>query len=130
MMKNLTRQYHALIDDQSLEAVNFRKVFENELFVLALKQALGQDLNSVYVEELGTTLSKEEMFKVVVSDMMAGAIEVDWRDFFPYLRWIPNKSFEKKIEQLAFCRKVVTKALLKEQKQRIASRDVLVWKFS
>ncbi|XP_039171064.1 ent-kaurene oxidase [Eucalyptus grandis] len=121
MMKNLSRRYHALVADHPLEAVNFRKVFESELFALALKQSLGQDVNSIYVEELGRTLSREEMFKVMVSDMMAGAIEVDWRDFFPYLRWIPSKSWEKKINQLAFRRKALAKALLREQKQRIAS---------
>ncbi|KAF8024273.1 hypothetical protein BT93_F1462 [Corymbia citriodora subsp. variegata] len=121
MMKNLSTRYHALVADHPLGAVNFRKVFESELFALAFKQALGQDVNSIYVEELGTTLSKEEMFKILVSDMMAGAIEVDWRDFFPYLRWIPSKSWEKKMEQMAFRRKVVAKALVKEQKRRIAS---------
>ncbi|XP_030513546.1 ent-kaurene oxidase, chloroplastic-like [Rhodamnia argentea] len=123
MMENVSGQLHAIVDGHPLEPVNFRKVFESELFGLALKQALGREVKSIYVEELGTTLSKEEMFKVMVSDMMAGAIEVDWRDFFPYLRWIPNKSFEKKIEQLAFRRKVVAKALLKEQKRRIASGE-------
>ncbi|XP_030513543.1 ent-kaurene oxidase, chloroplastic-like [Rhodamnia argentea] len=123
MMENVSRQLRALVDGHPLEAVNFRKVFESELFALALKQALGRDVKSIYVEELGTTLSKEEMFKVMVSDMMAGAIEVDWRDFFPYLRWIPNKSWEKKIEELAFRRKVVARALVKEQKGRIASGE-------
>ncbi|KAI6688946.1 hypothetical protein NL676_025774 [Syzygium grande] len=110
MMENVSRQLHALVDGHPLEAVIFRKV-------------LGRDVKSIYVEELGTTLSKEEMFKVMVSDMMAGSIEVDWRDFFPYLRWIPNKSWEKKIEQLAFHRKVVARALVKEQTRRIASGE-------
>ncbi|XP_030460588.1 ent-kaurene oxidase, chloroplastic-like [Syzygium oleosum] len=123
MMENVSRQLHALVDGHPLEAVIFREVFESELFALALKQVLGRDVKSIYVEELGTTLSKEEMFKVMVSDMMAGSIEVDWRDFFPYLRWIPNKSWEKKIEQLAFRRKVVARALVKEQKRRIASGE-------
>ncbi|KAL3734791.1 hypothetical protein ACJRO7_024033 [Eucalyptus globulus] len=123
MMENVSRQFHALVDGHPLEAVNFRKVFESELFALALKQALGRDVKSIDVEELGTTLSKEEMFKVMVSDMMAGSIEVDWRDFFPYLRWVPNISWEKKIEQLAFRRKVVARALVMEQKRRIASGE-------
>ena len=46
--------------------------------------------------------------------------EVDWRDFFPYLKWIPNNSFEMMIEQMHFRRQAVMNALIKEQKKRIA----------
>lgn len=81
-------------------------------------------MNSVYVEELGATLSREDIFRALVSDMMAGAIEVDWRDFFPYLKWIPNRSFERKIQNLSFCRKAITKALIRDHKKLIASGEV------
>lgn len=83
-------------------------------------------MQSIYVEELGSTLSKEEILKILVTELMEGAIEVDWRDFFPYLKWIPNESFEKKIKRVAFRRKVVMKALIKEQTKRIASGEVMV----
>jgi ent-kaurene oxidase len=55
---------------------------------------------------------------------MEGAIEVDWRDFFPYLKWIPNKSMEKKIHKVDLSRKYVMKALINEQKKRLASGKV------
>ncbi|KAH0990385.1 hypothetical protein GBA52_001868 [Prunus armeniaca] len=55
------------------EAVNFKKMFAYELFGLSLKQALGQNIeDSVYVEELGTTLSRDEIFKILVSDVLDG----------------------------------------------------------
>ena len=89
-------------------------------------QAIGKNIeDSIYVEELGTTLSRDEIFKVLVLDIMEGAIDVDWRDFFPYLSWVPNKTFENKIQTLCCRRKAVMNALIEEQKQRIASGEVL-----
>lgn len=88
-------------------------------------QALGRDVESVYVDELGKTLSRQEIFKVLVLDMMEGAIEVDWRDFFPYLKWVPNKSFEVKIREKHFRRLAVMNALIKEHKKWLDSGEVL-----
>lgn len=81
-------------------------------------------MESVYVEELGTTLSRQEIFKILVVDPMEGAIEVDWRDFFPYLKWIPNKGFENRIQKMHYRRQAVMKALIENQKKRIASGEV------
>ena len=83
-------------------------------------------MQSIHVEELGTTLSRDEIFKILVLDPMEGAIDVDWRDFFPYMKWFPNKSFENKIEQMHIRRLAVMKALIKEQKKRIDSGEVHV----
>lgn len=81
-------------------------------------------MESLHVDELQATLSREEVFNVLVLDPMDGAIDVDWRDFFPYLRWIPNKGLEMKIEQMNFRRQSVMNALIQEQKKRIASGEV------
>jgi ent-kaurene oxidase len=89
-------------------------------------QALGKDLESIYVEELGSTLSKDDIFKVLVTDLMESGIEVDWRDFFPYLGWIPNKRVELKLQRAASRRQAVMNALIKEQKERIASGEVQI----
>ncbi|XP_017429804.2 ent-kaurene oxidase [Vigna angularis] len=91
----------------------------------AAAQALGSNVDSVYVEELGVTLSREDLHRILVLDMMEGAIEVDWRDFFPYLRWIPNRSVEKKFWNLYFRREVVMRALMNEHKKRVDSGKVL-----
>ncbi|KAK4390614.1 Ent-kaurene oxidase, chloroplastic [Sesamum angolense] len=121
MINNMCEQFHAHVEMYPSEAVNFRKIFQSELFGLSLKQAIGEDVKSIYVEEFGTTLSKQDIFKILVIDPMEGAIEVDWRDFFPYLKWIPNKSFENKIRQMHFHRQALMKALIEQQMKRITS---------
>ncbi|XP_073119503.1 ent-kaurene oxidase-like [Henckelia pumila] len=121
MIKNICDQFHAHLKAQPLEAVNFRKIFQSELFGLSLRQAIGEDVDSLYVKDLDTTLSRGDIFKILVADPMEGAIEVDWRDFFSYLKWIPNKSFEHKIQKMHFNRQAVMKALIEQQKKRISS---------
>ena len=81
-------------------------------------------MQSLYVDELGTTLSRDEIFHVLVLDPMEGAIDVDWRDFFPYLGWIPNKGLEMRIERMYTRRQAVMNALIEQQKKRIASEEV------
>lgn len=61
---------------------------------------------------------------------MAGIIEVDWRDFFPYLKWIPNKAFEMSIQQKLFKMMAVMNALIEEQIKRIDSGEVLFFLLS
>lgn len=92
---------------------------------MSITQAIGKDVESIYVEELGAVLSRKEIFEILVIDPMEGAIDVDWRDFFPYLKWIPNKGFEKRIQQMYSHREAVMKALIKEHMKRIASGEVL-----
>ncbi|TYG63283.1 hypothetical protein ES288_D06G017100v1 [Gossypium darwinii] len=118
MIENISSKLHDTLKKDPIRPINFREVFESELFGLAMKQALGKDVESIYVEEIGT-LSRKEMHKVLVMDMMEGAIDVDWRDFFPYLRWIPNKSFELNIQQKHFRRMALMNALIKDQMKRI-----------
>ncbi|KAL0323092.1 UNVERIFIED_CONTAM: Ent-kaurene oxidase, chloroplastic [Sesamum angustifolium] len=120
MINNISKQLQAYQKEDPFGTVNLRNIFQPELFRLALKQVLGNDVQSAYVEELGTTLSKEEMFEILVIDPMKGAIDVDWRDFFPYLKWIPNKSFENNIQRMHFRRQAVMTALINEQKERIS----------
>ncbi|KAH1144781.1 hypothetical protein GYH30_040893 [Glycine max] len=121
MMENILSQFSEHIKTFSDLAANFRKIFATQLFGLALKQALGSNVETIYVEELGSTLSKEDIYKILVVDISEGAIEVDWRDFFPYLKWIPNRRMEMKIQNLHVRRKAVMKALMNEQKNRMAS---------
>lgn len=88
-------------------------------------QALGYDVESIYVEEFDETFEREEMFKILVSDLMGGAIDVDWRDFFPYLKWIPNKNFEKRIERIYIRTIAVMRTLIQQQKKRFDSGEVM-----
>ncbi|XP_047951947.1 ent-kaurene oxidase-like [Salvia hispanica] len=121
LLGNVLEKFQAHEKEKPHEAIDFREVFHTELFGLSLKEALGDDVESVYVEELGTSFSKKDMYEILVVDPMKGAIEVDWRDFFPYLKWIPNKSFERKIQQMHMRRQAAMTALINQQKKRISS---------
>ncbi|KAF6143398.1 hypothetical protein GIB67_029567 [Kingdonia uniflora] len=117
MIENISQVLDAHAKKNPQEAINLRKVVKTELFGLALKEALGRDLDSsVYVEELGISLSRDEIFQVLVVDPMMGAIEVDWRDFFPYLKWVPNKSIEMKINQMNMRNKLLSRLLVIRRK--------------
>jgi ent-kaurene oxidase len=76
------------------------------------------------VDEFGRDISKEEIYNATVTDMMMCAIEVDWRDFFPYLSWVPNKSFETRVFTTESRRTAVMRALIKQQKERIVRGEV------
>uniref|UniRef100_A0A7N0TPY9 Ent-kaurene oxidase n=1 Tax=Kalanchoe fedtschenkoi TaxID=63787 RepID=A0A7N0TPY9_KALFE len=131
MVENMVRRLHEHVKSHPLEAVDFRKIFQSEIFRLSVKEVSkwtplpNREVESLYVEELGATLSSEEQYQVLVTDVMEGSVEVDWRDFFPYLRWIPNRSVETKLQRLFFRREVVLKALINVQKKRIASGEEL-----
>ncbi|CAN6333845.1 unnamed protein product [Urochloa humidicola] len=120
MVDNMLNTFHALVNDNPQAPVNFREVFIKELFGLSVFQALGEDVSSIYVEEFGKAISREEIYQTTVVDVMTCAIEVDWRDFFPYLRWIPNRSFETRVLTTSARRTVVMRALISQQKKRIA----------
>ncbi|XP_047329123.1 ent-kaurene oxidase-like [Impatiens glandulifera] len=119
LVKNIVSLFHAHLESKPLEAVEFREIFESELFGLSMIETLGNDVESIYVEELGTTLSRKDIFDVLVNDPMAGAIDVDWRDFFPYMKWVPNRSFEKRIQQMDFRRQALMRALVRQQTELI-----------
>ncbi|CAM8975832.1 unnamed protein product [Rhodiola kirilowii] len=120
MMDNLCKRFHVDAKARPLEAANYRAIFDSELFALAIRQAVGNDVDSLYVEELGTTISKEEMYKILVTDVMEGGIEVDWRDFFPYLRWIPNKSMEENMKCVVSRRNAVIREIIRQQRKRLS----------
>ncbi|KAI3688924.1 hypothetical protein L2E82_46863 [Cichorium intybus] len=121
MMENVSNELHTLFKNFPNKEVNLRKIFQSELFGLGMKQTMGKDLESLYVEDLETTMKRDEIFQVLVVNPMMSAIEVDWREIFPYFRWVPNKSFEYKMHQMYTRRKVVMKALIQEHIKRIAS---------
>uniref|UniRef100_M8BN46 Ent-kaurene oxidase, chloroplastic n=1 Tax=Aegilops tauschii TaxID=37682 RepID=M8BN46_AEGTA len=120
MMDNMLSTFHTLVTDDPHAPRNFREVFKEELFRLSLIQGLGEDVSSVYVKEFGRDISKDEIYQIIVADMMMCVIEIDWRDFFPYLSWIPNKSFDTAVATTESRRTTVMRALIDQQKERIA----------
>ncbi|KAI3882435.1 hypothetical protein MKX03_021267 [Papaver bracteatum] len=126
MLDNVVHRLHSHAKENPMDQpVNFRRILQTEIFGLALKQALGVDSvgSSKYIDGLGETLSRDEIFKVLVLDPLSGGAEVDWRDYFPYLRWVPNKSFEMHIGRMETRRLQVMKALIEEQQKRISSGE-------
>lgn len=123
LVENTSTNLHSHFKNYPLQAANLRDIFESELFGLALKQALGKDVESIYVDDLGITLTRKEIFKVLVLDPMDGALEVDWRDFFPNLKWVPNKNFEDRLQRMHTGRDAVMKALFRENRTRTESGE-------
>ncbi|KAE9458540.1 hypothetical protein C3L33_09558, partial [Rhododendron williamsianum] len=119
LIANIVKDFHAHVKDYGLQPVNFRNIFESELFGLAMKEGV------MWSPFTWRSLEnyRDMRFTVLVKDPMEGAIDVDWRDFFPYLKWIPNRTFEMKIKKMDFRRQAVMKALIMEQRKRVASGE-------
>uniref|UniRef100_A0A0E0AB39 Ent-kaurene oxidase n=1 Tax=Oryza glumipatula TaxID=40148 RepID=A0A0E0AB39_9ORYZ len=126
MVSNVLSSLHKLVAVDPHSPLNFREVYTTELFGLSLIQNLGEDVCSVYVEEFGREISKEEIFHVLVHEILSCVVEPDWRDYFPYLSWLPNKSFETIVSSTEFRRDAVMNALIKRQKERIARGEARI----
>ncbi|KAI3869931.1 hypothetical protein MKW98_002820 [Papaver atlanticum] len=121
MTDNILRSLHTHAMENLLEPVNLREICKLEIFGLTLKQAFGKDIqSSLYVKGLGKTFTRDEIFNILVIDPIVVAIDMDWRDFFPYLSWVPNKSFEMKVQHVTMRVQEVMKTLFQEQKKRIS----------
>uniref|UniRef100_A0ACD5UDZ4 Uncharacterized protein n=1 Tax=Avena sativa TaxID=4498 RepID=A0ACD5UDZ4_AVESA len=126
MMDNMLRTFRTLVTVDPDAPHNFREVFRDELFRLSLIQSLGEDVSSIYVEEFQREISKDEIYQIIVADMTMCVIEVDWRDFFPYLGWVPNKSFDARVATTESRRTAVARALVNQRKERIACGEARV----
>ncbi|KAI5070436.1 hypothetical protein GOP47_0014779 [Adiantum capillus-veneris] len=100
--------------------INVREHVKRMLFPFALHQVLGRDPDFVFVEEWGRNVSRWEIFQSLVMDPLEAVIEVDWRDFFPALKWVPNK-VEEKIWAVNSKRKAIVSALVSEQRKLLAN---------
>ncbi|RLN11783.1 hypothetical protein C2845_PM09G16610 [Panicum miliaceum] len=123
---NMVSTFHTMVSDDPNAPLNFRDVFTSGLFGLSVTQALGEDVSSIYVEEFGKVISRDEIYQATVLDFMWCVLEVDWRDFFPYLSWVPNKSFETRVLATEARRTTVMRALVNQQKKRIARGEARV----
>ncbi|XP_057830360.2 ent-kaurene oxidase 2 isoform X2 [Cryptomeria japonica] len=116
MIESLIQSIHRELKGQA-RLVDLSKHFKRELFSFVLKEVFGREVESIYVEELGISLSQCELFDIFVRDFIMGAVEVDWRDLFPYLKWMPNNKFERRLMEIEATRTAVIKAMIREQKQ-------------
>lgn len=81
-------------------------------------QILGYVPDSVYVPELGN-LELWDIFDHLVVNPMKSAITVDWRDFLPLLKWLPNPVFEKQVVDVEKVRCFVVRALIEQKRRRL-----------
>ncbi|MCO5594086.1 hypothetical protein L7F22_048107 [Adiantum nelumboides] len=100
--------------------INVREHIKRALFPFTLYQVLGRDPDSVFVKELGRNVSRWEIFQALVMDPLEAVIEVDWRDFFPAFRWVPNP-VEAKVRAVDNKRSVIVGAIIAEQRQLLAN---------
>ncbi|XP_024357339.1 ent-kaurene oxidase [Physcomitrium patens] len=105
----------------SPKVVNVRDYVQRSLFPFALQQVFGYIPDQVEVLELGTCVSTWDMFDALVVAPLSAVINVDWRDFFPALRWIPNRSVEDLVRTVDFKRNSIMKALIRAQRMRLAN---------
>ncbi|KAF7138731.1 hypothetical protein RHSIM_Rhsim07G0233900 [Rhododendron simsii] len=123
LMDDVVKDFHAHVKNHGLQPVNFRDIYSSDIFGLALKEAIGRDVEYINVEELGR-ISRPEILKILLTDPVEIALQyVDLGDYFPYLKWIPQKNFERKVEKMYSRRLAVMKALIKEQTKRAASGE-------
>lgn len=84
-------------------------------------QVWGYVPDNVEVPELGSRLSTWEIFQALVVDPLHAVIDVDWRDFFPALKWIPNRRVEDQVRGVDFKRNAIMKTLIRAQRKRLAN---------
>lgn len=108
---------------KSKTVFNIRDYIKQALFPFSICQVLGRDPDFVFVKEFGRNVSRWEMFQALVMDPLQAVLEVDWRDFFPALKWVPNK-VEGKVLAVHKKIKAIVGALISEQRQLLANGKV------
>eukprot|EP00250_Pteridium_aquilinum_P015768 c22752_g1_i2 orf=280-1899(-) len=104
--------------------LNVREYIKQALFPFSMCQVLGRDPDSVFVKEFGRNVSKGEMYQALVMDPLEAVMEVDWRDFFPAFKWLPNNKVEGKVHAVNHKRNTIIGALISEQRQLLANGKV------
>ena len=87
-------------------------------------QVLGYVPDQIEVPELGAAVSTWEMFDALVIAPLRAVMSVDWRDFFPLFKWLPNQSVEGYVREVDFKRNAIINALIREQRKRLANLEV------
>eukprot|EP01018_Ginkgo_biloba_P001495 Gb_10061 [translate_table: standard] len=68
----------------------------------------------------------QQIYDIVVGDPAKGALEINWRDFVPYIGpWLPNRPLHNKLRQLTKRRAAVVRALIEEERKLLSSGKVI-----
>eukprot|EP01018_Ginkgo_biloba_P041055 Gb_36654 [translate_table: standard] len=71
---------------------------------------------------MGSWVCLQQIYDIVVGDPAKGALEINWRDFVPYIGpWLPNRPLHNKLRQLTKRRAAVVRALIEEERKLLSS---------
>ncbi|EFJ16968.1 ent-kaurene oxidase [Selaginella moellendorffii] len=87
------------------------------------RQVFGRDIERVSVLKLGMEVTRWEIYRTLVQNLMKASVQIDWRNFFPSLKWIPNRKFEDGIYRVERKRSAVTKALMEQHRELSRSQQ-------
>ncbi len=116
-----------IIADQEISCLRWRffscpeMVQDSAFFFFFFLQVLGYVPEEVDCPELGV-VTKWEIFEALVIAPLKTVTEVDWRDFFPAFKWVPNKSVEDNIKAVERRRTLIIKGLIKDQRRRLKNQ--------
>ncbi|KAL3675032.1 hypothetical protein R1sor_024980 [Riccia sorocarpa] len=102
--------------------LDIRKCIQYALFPFSMRQVLGYVPEELNVEGLGE-LGRWDIFQILVLDPLKQVTEVDWRNFFPALSWIPNSQFQKRVNDVHERKLLVIGALIDEQRKQLQTRE-------
>jgi ent-kaurene oxidase len=119
MFSILDTMFSDLKHSQTLDGViDVREYIVKTIFPFAMSQVWGYMPEKVDCPELGV-VTKQDIFDACISNPMKAFVEIDWRDFFPAFKWVPNKTLENKIKAIERRRTLIMKGLVQEQRKSI-----------
>ncbi|KAL2634374.1 hypothetical protein R1flu_005853 [Riccia fluitans] len=102
--------------------LDIRRSIQYALFPFSMRQVFGYVPDKLIVEGLGE-LGKWDIFQILVLDPLKHVIEVDWRNYFPALSWVPNTQLEKRVNDTHERKLTVMGALIEEQRKLLQTRE-------
>ncbi|KAH9300019.1 hypothetical protein KI387_011602 [Taxus chinensis] len=123
MVEKLITSMHRELKETCNDTVNLSKIILDHLFPFALNQVIGRTVEPLFVEELGSEIvSVQRMYDLIVGDHATAALEINWRDFVPFInRWIPNKKLREMLNTVTKRRAAVVRALIRQQMELLSS---------
>ncbi|XP_057873300.2 ent-kaurene oxidase, chloroplastic [Cryptomeria japonica] len=123
MVQKLITSVYLELKEACNDTVNMSKIILDHLFPFALNQVIGKTVEPLYVEELGSEIvSVQDMYNLIVGDPGNAALEINWRDFLPFVnRWFPNKKLRKMLDDVTKRRSALVKALIRQERDLLAS---------
>ncbi|GLJ29695.1 hypothetical protein SUGI_0585580 [Cryptomeria japonica] len=123
MVQKLVTSMYLELKKACNDTVNMSKIILDHLFHFALNQVIGRTVEPLYVEELGSEIvSVQDMYDIIVGEPGTAALEINWRDFIPYVnRWFPNKKLLRMLDNVTRRRTALVRALIRQEEDLLSS---------